>query len=126
MRDSFEVPCYSFSDVIVPQEPQVDLPTLVLVHPLRLLGRARITDHREIQNPASDWREWADSSDLLAELVCARHPRTLNIVEFEACNVRVGATTLNRIGLKTSSWVSPVIPRYFLCDRLRCSGSKGS
>jgi len=75
----FKLPCCCFSDGTVPQRLRVGSPTLFLIHPLRLIICARVTDYREIHNLASDRRVWANTSDLLAKLLRTRYPRTLKI-----------------------------------------------
>jgi len=54
--------------------------TLLLIHPLRLLLLARVTDYRELHILASTRREWANSGNPLAKLLRTRYPRTLKIV----------------------------------------------
>ena len=62
----FEVFCCYSSDTIVSQLSRVCPPTWFLIHPLRILRGACVTEYGELQIPASGWREWANCRHLLA------------------------------------------------------------
>jgi len=75
----FKLPCYRFSDAIIPWGSQVGEPTLFLIYPLRILLSACITDDWELDNFTSNRRKWSDASNILAELLRAQYPRALKI-----------------------------------------------
>ena len=68
----------------------------------------------------------SDDSNLLTELLHVQYQCTLKSVQLRGSDKNKETATLNKIGMKMSSWASPVIPRYFLLERRRCSGFEGS
>jgi hypothetical protein len=71
----FELRCCWFSDAIVTARSlRAGSPTFLLVHPLRLLLCARITDYGELHILVSMRREWANTGNLLAKLLRAQIP----------------------------------------------------
>jgi len=75
----FEFLCYCFSDAIASQGPRAGSPTLLLIHPPRLLLCARITNYGELRNLASGRREWAGAGNLFAKLLRTRYLRPLKV-----------------------------------------------
>jgi len=73
----FELRCYRFSDVIVPQGLQVDSPTFFFIRPLWILLFPCITDDGELDDLTSIRGEWTDAGELLTELLRTRYPRAL-------------------------------------------------
>ena len=115
------------SDAIVPQGLQVDSPTFFFIHPLGTLLFPRIADNGEFDHlGASTWGESTNTGDLLTELLRARNPRALKTDYIQARNFKAKTVTLNRVGLKMSRLITPVIARYFFSERLTCFGFEGS